>query len=65
MDKNLFKTQMDLLTFIKYLEKDKVIDNINANKMRNYATEYINQRKLVRKGVECYVNYMEFKLTNK
>lgn len=49
IEKDIFKTSMDITTFLHYCEKEKIVEKDAINSLKEYLTKYITQKELNRK----------------
>ena len=56
MEKDIFKTSMDITTFLYYAKREKVISEEDYKNLKRFCSDYILQkeknRKLIKESIE-------------
>lgn len=51
MEKDIFKTSVDITTFLHYAKKEKVISEEDYKKLKKFCIEYIMQKEKNRNAI--------------
>lgn len=51
MEKDIFKTSIDITTFLHYAKKEKVISEEDYKKLKKFCIEYIMQKEKNRNAI--------------